>query len=89
MLMYLGDLNRVELSFIYLGDSMLFVSPVFRAFQAPIVGDPKVSLLDFYPKDFPELWLERYELCDYRFASYVFPVGSFSSFLDPSIYPLR
>ena len=34
--MYLGDLKKVALSFIYFGDSMfVVVKPVFKAFQAP------------------------------------------------------
>ena len=43
--MYFGDLKRVELSFSSFGESMLFVKPVLRAFQAPTVGELIPSLL--------------------------------------------
>ena len=38
-LIYFGDLKKVALSLIYLGDSMLFDIPVLSALQAPIVGE--------------------------------------------------
>ena len=49
MFMYFGDLKKEALSFIYLGDSIVVVSPVFRAFQVPVAGEPRVAEASLFP----------------------------------------
>lgn len=80
--MYLGDLKKEALSFSYLGEMTLLVSPDFRAFQGPAVGEVTVCplyLLTLSPYNLLELWLIIYEL--YFLPSYALAIVYFSYFL--------